>query len=711
MNVRRKPSYQFGRFRLDPSEHRLLCDGRAVPLTPKAFDVLRVLVESGGRLVEKEVLLKAVWPDSFVEEAALNRNVSVLRKALGEDLSGQKYIETVPKRGYRFVASVTEYRDDQHIVGPAVAVAADRTRALAISVAAVVVVMLVAGAWFVSRRPAGEERPRSPAPTHRQVTFTGKEGAPTVSPDGRRIAYVSDGEPAKQLIVQELAGGRPVEIFSAPEINYLRWSPNGLELLVWARGAGSNGVYIVPQLGGNPRRVGGGFLACWSPDGSTVATAGALDGKIRFFNTRGQEQRTLSLQGDYWSIWDLDWSAAGDRLLLVSSNQQGRYSIETIRADGSDHRTILSSRTEIPSTRWGPQGDTIYYFQRINQTMSLFRIPAAAGTTASGTALLTGLETDRFFALSADARRLVYARAPYYSNLVLLDVATGRTHALTQGTSLVERPRVSPDGRSVVFNVGHDPLTNLYSLPMTGGVPKQLTFLNALSVGGAWSADGQRIAFASTQGGQPRIWTMAATGGSLRPISSGDLSDNLDAAWAPGSRILYQRAGNQNYYDIDPDTAAERFLVKDGSPGWMFAPVYSPDGRKIAVMWNRRPTRGIWIIDANDRSETILYPSTASSISPIGWSRDGEWLYIVEAKNGAFRGATSVVGETMTEAKIVRVAVNGGAVETVATIPSDEIGSVSMTPDGRRFVYPVFSARSDVWVVDNFDSSSLIAAR
>jgi hypothetical protein len=85
------------------------------------------------------------------------------------------------------------------------------------------------------------------------------------------------------------------------------------------------------------------------------------------------------------------------------------------------------------------------------------------------------------------------------------------------------------------------------------------------------------------------------------------------------------------------------------------------------------------------------------------WSRDGAWLYIVEGKNGPFRGATSFVGETTTEARILRVASNGDGVETVASLPGDEIGSVTMTPDGRHFIYPVFSSRSDVWIVDDFD--------
>src|SRR5688572_4172297 len=105
------PCYQFGPFRLDVSEHMLVRDGHPVPLTPKIFEVLRVLVQNGGHLVEKETLLKEVWPDSFVEEGALNRSVSVLRKILGASPEAQKYIETVPKRGYRFIAPVTECFD------------------------------------------------------------------------------------------------------------------------------------------------------------------------------------------------------------------------------------------------------------------------------------------------------------------------------------------------------------------------------------------------------------------------------------------------------------------------------------------------------------------------------------------------------------------------------------------------------------------------
>jgi TolB-like protein/DNA-binding winged helix-turn-helix (wHTH) protein/tetratricopeptide (TPR) repeat protein len=103
--------YEFGQFRLSPAEHLLLRDEQPVPLPPKVFDTLVALVESGGRLIEKDELLQKIWADTFVEEGTLARNISLLRKTLGEaGTDGQKYIETVPKRGYRFVEPVRKVK-------------------------------------------------------------------------------------------------------------------------------------------------------------------------------------------------------------------------------------------------------------------------------------------------------------------------------------------------------------------------------------------------------------------------------------------------------------------------------------------------------------------------------------------------------------------------------------------------------------------------
>src|SRR5215204_4804388 len=98
--------YEFGEFRLDLERNLLLHQDEIVPLTHKALETLAVLVENNGRIVEKDEIIERVWQDTFVEEGSLTRNISTLRKVFGEEPGTNKYIETIPRRGYRFVAKV-----------------------------------------------------------------------------------------------------------------------------------------------------------------------------------------------------------------------------------------------------------------------------------------------------------------------------------------------------------------------------------------------------------------------------------------------------------------------------------------------------------------------------------------------------------------------------------------------------------------------------
>jgi Tol biopolymer transport system component/DNA-binding winged helix-turn-helix (wHTH) protein len=687
-----RSSFEFGPFRLDTVEHALSRDGRRLPLTPKVYDVLRVLVENAGHLVEKERLLQEVWPNTFVEEGALNRNISVLRKTLGET-AADKYIETVPKRGYRFVATLTADRVADVGPGP--------TRRWLPS-ALIAALLLFAVMGLLLRQFAGSPTPAAAA-VHQQVTTSGNDGAATLSSDGRHLAYVSAAGSEKRLMVQQVENGQPVSIFAAPELGYLRWSPDGAQLLYWARGAGYDGVYAIPQLGGIPRLISRRqFVACWSPDGKTIAVT-SYTGKIWLHDVAGKELRVLAVNDEPWSIWDLDWSPANGRLLFVASDAHGAYTVWTITPEGRDHRKLFDASGEVTAARWSEDGNAIYFLQRSNQTASLEKWSPATGEQ---TALLSGLEAGRSFAISRDGTRLVYARAPFYSNLRRLELsgAGSQITELTRGTSLIERPRISPDATRVLFNVGHEPHTNLFTMPIDGGPMQQVTFLDSFNVGGVWSRDGTHVAFASTEGGSPRVWVAPADGGTARPVSAVTLSESLDLAWSPGRRILVQQPGNRNYHALDPESREQRLVARDGSVGWMFSPAYSPDGRFIAVSWNRRPDRGIWIVDAHDGTEQFIH-KTGAGTTVIGWAKDGSAIYAVEAKGAAIRGSILPAGATIADAKIIEVPIDGTPVKTVATLPGAEIGGVTMTPDARRFVYTVYSSRSDVWVVDDFDAA------
>src|SRR5215217_8584888 len=108
--------YLFASFRVDVTERLLFKDAREVQLTPKVFDTLLVLLENSSHVITKKELMQQVWPDSFVEENNLAQNISILRKALGQTAAGEHYIQTVPKRGYRFVADVRATGDEEECV-------------------------------------------------------------------------------------------------------------------------------------------------------------------------------------------------------------------------------------------------------------------------------------------------------------------------------------------------------------------------------------------------------------------------------------------------------------------------------------------------------------------------------------------------------------------------------------------------------------------
>lgn len=158
-------TYEFGSFQLDPDERRLLRDGQQVALTPKAFDTLVVLVERAGKLVEKEELISALWPNSFVEEGNLNQNIWTVRKALGETENGQRFIETVSKKGFRFVADVIERSDSSTVARIESPARGDQSthasRAMALKVGACLLVLGIVGlaAYALIRRNAKTSAP------------------------------------------------------------------------------------------------------------------------------------------------------------------------------------------------------------------------------------------------------------------------------------------------------------------------------------------------------------------------------------------------------------------------------------------------------------------------------------------------------------------------------------------------------------------------
>ncbi len=545
--------------------------------------------------------------------------------------------------------------------------------------------------------------------THRQFTFSGDAYHPAISPDGLFVAYVSRkyGEPQK-LVVQA-ANGAKAELAHGKILAVPRWSPDGSEVLFFLIDPATNnwGISVVSRLGGAARTIPGrGNYACGlSPDGSQIVTAGQAEPSgfkgFRLVNKLNGEVKEVNLSGYTWLL-DIDCSPRTGSILAVTKGSD-KYQIRTFKPDGSDERKLMEENDAIYSARWSSTGDSIYYLHGKGSTRQLSKL-SATGRNLESVLLADGLQSGGYFTLSANGSRLAYTREDDNSNLWRIALPTAPKRAnpeisrLTSGTSHYGTPSYSPDGRWIAFALGPNYFeTNIFKSPVGGGEPVQLTFFeHAMSSSPAWSPDGQRIAFISDQGGTSRVWVISANGGAAQPLEYTNASDtNNRVVWRPSSDIVYQQSGNQNYIRINEKTHELKPIIPaDYSTGWApVNPVFSPDGKKMAVWRNQPDDIGLWIISLQPYSETFL---RSGRVYPVGWSPDGKNVYAIRA------------GAGLSGREVIRVQVAAPSeITSVATLPGDILGDdgASVSPDGHEIVVSISEEKSDVWLMENFDPS------
>jgi len=422
----------------------------------------------------------------------------------------------------------------------------DRERSIRWALAAAgAIALALIGAWMITNLPRRAAPP--PPSLHRQITFTGSTLLPEISPDGQYVAYLLlNGEDAR-VLVKDLSGGDPLEVFRMRAIRRFRWSPDGTTLAVLAReDTNSEGLFLVPRLGGTPRKIreNAAFFA-WSPDGSRIATGHTASRAVEITDVRTGAVTSVALDDAIPGVFGLDWSPGEEFLAVRSANEGGEVAIWAVSLDGGRQVKLLEPDPPAISMRWSPDGSALYYLATDLRTSELRRIGFDPDRIEAGPEeqpVLTGLTSGRSFSLSRDGTRLVYAKVSARRNLYGLRLGDGSegdpasVSPLTSGTFGDEDPSVSPDGRQIAFvREG-----NIYTMPSEGGPATQRTFVEEYLTSPAWSPDGTRLAFGSVLGGPPRVWMLdIADGGAPRLFEETKLSAGPpDVRWAPGSKIL-----------------------------------------------------------------------------------------------------------------------------------------------------------------------------
>lgn len=639
-----KSCFTFGEFLLDVAERRLTRNGVVVPLTPKIFDTLLLFVENPGHLLEKDELMKRLWQDTFVGEETLARNISTLRRALGESSESQSYIATVPKRGYRFVEKVQRLTETQASARD-LAIPPENSglgeaeshgfwrRRIAFTAMGLAAGALAGVVTFYLLAPS--PMPRILSST--QLTHSGRvDPWGGIVRDGSRIFYIEREGDHWNLLQTSVSGGGSQSV-AAPFRNtiVLDTSPDKAKLLIGtfaARGA-LMPLWIWPAQGGALQRVGeiDAHSAAWCPNGLEIIYS--EDDGLYLVNVDGSNVRKfVRTEGEPDK---LSWSPDG-RTLRFTLRQESAVTIWEVRSDGSQLHRLLPTwnnkpEEEYPSA-WTGDGKYFFFASRHSGTLDLWTIRERRTLFRSRalepTRLTNGPMTYGSPVLSDDGRHLFVVGVSGGGELARYDVKSHQPLSLLPGLCRntlkfsadgLYVACTTPDGSMVRMKPDGSERLVLTSLPLTRypGNPK-------------WSPDGKEIVFeGTTASGVRGLFLVSSEGGTPRELSP-DVHNQLDPSWSPDARLVaFSREENSSAsrstsFTIQIlDLSTNRLSLLPGSLG-LRAPAWSPDGRFIAAVTENLDK--LMLLNLRTRQWTPLAEATVLN-GQLAWAKDGNSLY------------------------------------------------------------------------------------
>lgn len=629
---------------------------RPARITPKSMGVLRVLADNAGRVVTRDALLAAVWPDTLPTNDVVTQAITQLRKAFGERTDGPRYIETIAKSGYRLLVDVewmphatdSETADVVDVVDVAAVSAAPgavtvpapvparqallfRRWTWGIGLGVLAILCMVAAFWWFGggkgAQPGVQDELTAllPAPKpYRLITSApGFELAPTLSPDGSQVAYLSgmtEELAGTAILVQTTEPAQPRRLTFPPEGAWdtnPEWSPNGREIAFLRRSPGEDcRIMAVQASGGEPRVLG----SCdphnrpsfdWTPDGNGLVFSSPLSGNgepgLRLLDLANGRWRAIEYGA---AAQDVDtaprFSPDGKWIAFIRNTPLG--DLWRIPAGGGQAERLTHQRAEFRGWDWTTDGRAIVFGRRVDSHTRLYRLDVSARTIAD-----LGIEDAQAPAIAAQANQLAFVqRKPAFGLYRIGDAAAGDGKAPTlrrlfASTGRDSLPSVAPDGRQIVFTSDRSGEFTLWwadmerpaSLRPIEGIRPESRHLPA------WSPDSRRLLVIGTDAhGDYGLHELEPASGQLRqmpvPIPREDL---LFAAYMPDPAqvlVVAGRGDGQQLVLFDRRSAPWRRM---GSiDGVSFA---LPDPARGRVLFTRLGRDGLWQSDAGLSAASI----------------------------------------------------------------------------------------------------------
>ena len=617
-------AFRVGEWEVRRTHNRLDKEGETVQVEPKVMDVLVHLATEAPEVVSRDALLEAVWGSAHVSEDLPRRAVYELRKIFADDARRPSFIETIPRAGYRLVASVTW--PESAAAPPVASVAAPsgegstehrpspghRGRKLTGALAAVLFLLSLALSLFVlrgMRAPVAVEVRRTPL-----TSLPGVEYDPAFSPDGSRVAFlrVPDGAVGDRLTlhVQLLEGESSLQLSrEAADLDHPiespTWSPDGTRLayLRWRVGAGW-AIYEVPALGGAERKVlelgrlGASGLA-WSPDGAWLALGLRVEqGGPRILHrvaveaaARGEAVLEPLTDPPVGSLGDHlpAWSPDGKRIAFLRTLAEDASEVHVVDRQGGSSRPLLDRPHKLADLDWSADGDHLFLSIFDAGAHRIWSVEVATGIVKP----LPGLgEGARWLSVSRSGERLVYGRSRFELGVWRLDLVGGEASPLPalSSTFFDQALDLSPDGERVAFASTRSGGFEVWISDLAGRHPLRLTDFGAAAVGHPrWRGDGA-IVFHADPDGPFDLWTVDIDAAAPRRLTTSRANDRVPSVARDGAAIYFasDRSGDWQIWRLPGDEGPATQITRDGG----YFGQESLDGAWL--YYTRRQIPGLW---------------------------------------------------------------------------------------------------------------------
>jgi Tol biopolymer transport system component/DNA-binding winged helix-turn-helix (wHTH) protein len=714
---------RFGAFEADFRTQELRKYGTRLRLPNQSFLVLTMLLERPGELVTREHLRERLWPaDTFVEyDQGLNAAVNRLRDVLGDSADRPRFIETLPRRGYRFVAildspassakvapevlSGTNHisASDSIAMAPSevvVGIGDDRRRrwrnsGVFLAAAAVILILIGVGTYVLRKQaaPGG-------ALALRVIPFTslpGQEVAPTFSPDGSQIAFAWSGEASDSagfdLYVKTIGSERRLRLTNHPA-KWLSpaWSPDGSQIAFSRWSEEDSGIFVVPALGGPERKLTNAVFwyepltqISWSSDNKLLAFWSVDDpgSNVFLLPLDTLKPRPLSSLPHCWDRGAPAFSPNGKNVAFVCTASIAVYAVYLVPLSGGAPRLLASMMGYPQGLTWSADGSRILLANDSGNGGELWELRVDGNLSR-----LPFGEEGSAPAVASRGDRLAYVRGSRTIDIWRADLAAAKPESsrtkLIFSTRIQRVPMYSPDGTKIVFESNRSGTHEVWLADADGSDLVQLTSFNGPLTGGpAWCSDGRRIAFDSRASGVSAIYVEDVN--QRLPVKVQTNIENLAIpSWSPDCRWLYVSDGHDAIYRI-PSQGGNATRVTEHASYFVLA---NGDG----VFFNVKQPRmvAIWSKPAQEDTEAPLQGMPKLPYSE-SWTVTSKGVYYTDSVSTPpgvhfynFANRTS---------------------RQVLTLPQKPTagGGMSVSPDDRWLLYTqTDDQQSDIMLVEHF---------